>query len=316
MTTLDRFGDIPTAAPGAVLQALDDKALARLVHDAPTLRRGIGGSGAVLEVAGSLVYVKRLPLTDIEYEQRSTANLFDLPPCCHYGVGSPGYNAWRELDAHAMTSVAPVLYHWRVLDLPPGVDLADADATPYGADAPRVQARIDAVAQASHSLILFMEHVPFTLLEWLDQVQLDTAIDLVENHLQRTVSEMNQAGVWHFDAHFGNVLTDGRRLLFTDFALAASSKFDMQDDEREFIERHRRHDSLHVQAQWINWLVSSLARPADRNTFIEACAAGAAPEGLPDAAAALVRRHAGAVADFNRFYRKVFLEDRRAPWPW
>ena len=34
---------------------------------------------------------------------------------------------------------------------------------------------------------------------------------------------MNTHGLVHFDAHFGNVLTDGRRLFVADFGLATSA---------------------------------------------------------------------------------------------
>ena len=34
----------------------------------------------------------------------STANVFQLPPFCHYGIGSPGGGVWREVAAHTMTT--------------------------------------------------------------------------------------------------------------------------------------------------------------------------------------------------------------------
>jgi hypothetical protein len=55
----------------------------------------------------------------------STANLFDLPTYCQYGIGGPpSFNAWRELAANIIVTDAvlagetqsfPILYHWRVL---------------------------------------------------------------------------------------------------------------------------------------------------------------------------------------------------------
>ncbi|WP_420824675.1 hypothetical protein [Streptomyces spiramenti] len=67
-----------------------DRQLGELVADAPPL----GGTSALLEVEGVPVFVKRVPLTDLERlpeHVRSTANLFGLPGFCQYGVGgSPG----------------------------------------------------------------------------------------------------------------------------------------------------------------------------------------------------------------------------------
>lgn len=62
----------------------------------------------------------------------STANLFGLPTFCQYGVGGPGFGAWRELAANTMatnwvlarqTEAFPLMYHWRVL--PGAAPLAD-----------------------------------------------------------------------------------------------------------------------------------------------------------------------------------------------
>lgn len=98
---------------GAVSTGLalhSDRALRELVDAAAPIGVGIGGKSALLEVAGTPVFVKRIPLTDLERRPehvRSTANLFDLPLFCHYGVGligGAGFGAWRELAVHTMTT--------------------------------------------------------------------------------------------------------------------------------------------------------------------------------------------------------------------
>ena len=45
----------------------------------------------MLDVDGVAVFAKRIPLTDLELAHpHSTANLFELPVYCQYGVGGPG----------------------------------------------------------------------------------------------------------------------------------------------------------------------------------------------------------------------------------
>src|SRR5690242_9139793 len=74
-----------------------DHRLAELVDAAMPLGSGIGGKSALMEVDGKTVFVKRVPLTDMERlpeHVRSTANLFGLPTYCQYGVGGPSFGAW------------------------------------------------------------------------------------------------------------------------------------------------------------------------------------------------------------------------------
>lgn len=101
------------AVHGAVATALalcSDRELHDLVEGAEPLGSGIGGTVALLDIGGTPVFVKRVPLTDLERQPenvRSTANLFGLPAFFHYGVGvigGPGFGAWRELAAHTMTT--------------------------------------------------------------------------------------------------------------------------------------------------------------------------------------------------------------------
>jgi hypothetical protein len=80
------------SAHGAVSTSLalcSDRALRELVDAAVPIGSGIGGKSALLEVAGTSVFVKRVPPTDPERQPenvRSTANLFALPLFCQYGI--------------------------------------------------------------------------------------------------------------------------------------------------------------------------------------------------------------------------------------
>src|SRR5580693_5031846 len=120
------------SAVSTSLALRSDRALGELVDTAVPAGSGIGGKPALLEIAGTPVFMKRVPLTDTERRlenARSTANVFALPVFCQYGIGSPGFGAWRELAVHTMTTNwvlagdyegFPLMYHWRVLpDSPP-----------------------------------------------------------------------------------------------------------------------------------------------------------------------------------------------------
>src|SRR4051794_11394961 len=210
-----------------------DRELADLVASGTPAGAGIGGRSTLLEVDGTQVFVKRVPLTDIERRPdhvRSTANLFGLPAFCHYGIGaigSPGFGAWRELAVHEMTTDwvcsgsfpgFPLLHHWRGLPRPPQppppplAHLGRCVAY-WGAG----RERVEALRTASASLTLFLEHVPHTLHDWFS-AQLRTenaewACVLVEQGLEAVTGFLReQRQLIHFDAHFGNILTDGHRL--------------------------------------------------------------------------------------------------------
>ncbi|NUP28800.1 MAG: protein kinase family protein, partial [Nocardia sp.] len=174
------------SAVSTALALRSDHMLRELVEAATPLGAGIGGKSALLEVAGAPVFVKRVPLTDLERQPehiRSTANLFDLPLFCQYGVGligGPGFGAWRELAVHTMTTNwvlaaehdgFPLMYHWRVLPdtTPLPAELADIDrAVAYWDGRPQVRHRIEALRDSSASIALFLEYIPQNLHEWLN----------------------------------------------------------------------------------------------------------------------------------------------------
>ncbi|UED86457.1 protein kinase family protein [Streptomyces profundus] len=335
------------AAHGAVGKALarcGDEELRALVDSAVPMGSGIGGKAALLEVAGVPVFVKRMPLSDLERRPehvRSTANLFALPDFCHYGVGligTPGFGAWRELDVHTMTTDwvlngeyegFPLMYHWRVLpdSTPLPDELGDVErAVAYWGGGAEIRRRIEVLERSSASVALFLEYIPQNLHQWLggeiekgDEAA-DRACAMVERELAAGVSFMNGRGLLHFDTHFENILTDGRRLYFADYGLAISSHFELSRDERDFFDRHQVYDRAYRANYLVNWLVVALhghlrGDPEGRYARVRAYAAGEHPTEVPAVAATLLARHAPIAAVVSDFERTFQRESRRTPYP-
>ncbi|MFE2045564.1 protein kinase family protein [Streptomyces sp. NPDC059477] len=328
---------------GAVSTALalrGDRELGELLESAVPLGAGIGGTAARLEVAGTPVFVKRVPLTERELRpehRRSTANVFGLPAFCQYGVLSPGFGTWRELAAHTMTTDwvlagrhagFPLMYHWRVLpDAAPQrlpEELADVErAVAYFGGGAEIRHRIEALRHPPASLALFLEYLPRTLHEWLTEEvaagaeRADRAVALVERELTAGAAFMGAQGLLHFDAHFRNILTDGRRLYFADFGLAVSERFALSPAESAFFAHHRSYDHCYMLSWLVNWLITAVYghQRAEREALIHAMAGGAEPPAGPPGIRALLTRHAPLAAVLTDFYGRVHDISPDTPYP-
>ena len=141
---------------------------------------GIGGASSVVDVDGVRVFVKRVPLSDVERRPEnvmSTANLFGLPTVYQYGVGigrvrgvarALPYTRWRA------TGCSVVDYQ----GVPAGVPLAGAARRPRldqrsrrvrrgrqessaTGRAPRpYESRVQAIRGSTANLVLFLELHP------------------------------------------------------------------------------------------------------------------------------------------------------------
>ncbi|GGN50033.1 hypothetical protein GCM10011579_004420 [Streptomyces albiflavescens] len=316
------------------LALCSDHELGELVAAGRPLGSGIGGRSVLMDVADTPVFVKRVPLTDAERlpgNLRSTANLFDLPSFCQYGIGGPGFGAWRELAVHIMTTNwllagqfggFPLMYHWRVLPdtvQPLPEELADVErAVSYWGDAQQVRHRIEALRTASASVALFLEYIPYNLHAWLGTRFRDEGVcSLVERGLEAGVSFMNARGLLHFDAHFENILTDGQRLYFADYGLALSSRFQLTREETDFFELHRTYDRSYTRTYLVNWLVTASygSGREEREALVRAYAEGERPDGIPPEVASILTRHAPLAAVMADFNRRLQRESRQTPYP-
>lgn len=304
---------------------MSDTRLAGVVADAAPLGTGIGGNSSELEVGGIRTFVKRIPLTDIELRPpnvRSTANHFGLPTSYHYGIGSAGFGAWRELAVHVMTTTwvlanrypgFPVMYHWRVLpdSAPQGVadEFGGVDgAVAYWENSPAVRERLEAIGRSRVSLVLFLEHVPQTLRagaprEWWDA------------ELVRGAAFMSSHGLVHFDAHFDNILTDGELIYFADFGLALSSAFDRSRDEADFLAEHLSYDHASVASKLLRRLVEEVRGGQEHDAFLRGWIAGRRPATVQPPIAMALDRHARTAVVLDGFHHRLLTASKRTPFP-
>ena len=312
------------------LARLTDEELVALVAKAPSLQAGVGGRSVLLTIDSTPIFVKRVPLTDLERRQehvRSTANIFDIPLSCHYGLGGPGFSAWRELAANEIANGwvlsgacanFPLLYHWRVLPSDQRQELeGDVD---FWIESAAVRARLEAINDASAHLVLFCEYLPKNLLEWLtEQVRASadaarTAIAFVDAHLAPTIDFMNARGLTHFDTHFENIGTDGQRFCFGDFGLALSSEFELTEDEVAFLARHRRYDHGRAAVGYAHCLSTAFfGRDHWKENLCAFLKSGQPP--VPPTVAAALQQQASLALAFLEFSRQLREENKQTPYP-
>jgi hypothetical protein len=334
-----RYAQLATA-----LALHSDAQLQRLVEDAGQLASGIGGSTLSFELEGVKVFAKRVRLTELEQRPehlRSTANVFALPAFCQRNVGSVGFGVWRELAAHVMSTGwvlsgamrhFPLMFHWRVLQgaAPQAAELGDIGQMVgqwQGSDA--LRRRLQALAEAQASVVIFLEHLPWNLEDWLDAQRaagpqaLEQACLMVEQGLTVDLPKMNRMGLLHGDAHLGNILTDGRQLYFADFGLATSARFALAADEVRYLQQNASLDRAFALTTWIKWRVKAGAPEVpsgqQRMEMVRAVAQGQAASrlfpGLAAAAADIVARRAAVATVVTDFYVQLRAHSPDTPYP-
>lgn len=306
-------------ALSARLAALSDDQLAALVPETGAWRGNVhGNQSGVVDIDGDKVFVKKLALTDLERaNEGSTANLFDLPLFYHYGVGSAGFGAWRELQATLRAGAwalsgeypgFPLVYHWRVLPRTApelsAEQLAWLDQAPgYWDDSPAVRGRLEAISAAQSCVALFVEYVPHMLLGWLTGKVVDPTLEAtiarLHDQWQDAAAFMNARGLQHFDLNASNLLTDGEELYVADFGLAICEDFDLSPDERAFCEGHRLYDHSYVAWAFGEWLAPREDPPVT----------------LTPALSALVERGRPVAKVFRRFLGALATGSKTAPFP-
>lgn len=244
--------------------------------------KGIGGVSILGEIDSNPIFVKRIPLTNIETiakNYRNTSNIFNLPMNFQYGIGSLGFGAWRELASHIITSNwvltdlcanFPIMYHWRVLpDTTNDINLTywkdDTDYLNYWDNNKAIKHRLTKLRGSSQSIYIFLEYFPKNLTKYLKEV-LNTHEDnstkgniIKKIFTQFTkVNDFMQANNFlHMDAHLENILVDSENIYLSDLGLSISSLFELSEVERDFMYKHKKYDSYSTDYFLVHGILTS-----------------------------------------------------------
>lgn len=234
----------------SLISRLDHKTLNSLLDQSEPNESGAGwGMNHILVFRQSKVFVKRVPVTDIEYDNLfSTKNLYDLPAGCSYGINSTGLGVFRELITHLKTThwilegaIAnfPLMYHYRILPSTKKYTALEVDIERWGNHLNIKKYASDRV-NSRYELVLFLEYIPYVLETWLQENP--NQLEKMLNGLWRAIAFLRTKGIIHFDAHFRNILTDGEQVYLTDFGLALDKSFALTEEENVFFEQNSLYD--------------------------------------------------------------------------
>ena len=263
------------------LTAMTDTEMMSLLDRSPSFNANFNNTKSTIELRGTKVFVKKLHLSKLETVPTyftSTSNMFELPLSLQYDMCSPGAGAWRELLAATMATNwvlasecpnFPMMYYWRVLprDRRDDIDQATVEEVKQAvrrfSDAEGLANRYELLMGAEHDVVLFMEHIPSNLREWLlanpqsRDAAAESIFSSIDAQLAKITQYIREHGMLHLACHFDNILTDGEQLFLADFRHSICTQFELTPSEMSFYKRHERFDELYMQAYLVNTILAS-----------------------------------------------------------
>ena len=237
------------------LAYLNQEQISTLFENALETTRG-WGINHVVQLENSKVFIKRVPLTALEYQHPfSTKNHFGLPTYYNYGVGSAGFGTYRELLTQIKTTNwvlsgacehFPLLYHYRVMprsvpETPLNVEGYEQYVTYWNSNEQIGKYALER-RNAPYEIVLFLEYFPHTLGDWYRHNVEKT--ESIVAQMADVLAFLRKHGVRHLDLGFQNILSDGERIYVADFGLALDGAFELSAAERQFFETHELFDYL------------------------------------------------------------------------
>ncbi len=168
-------------------------------------------------------------------------------------MGSIGLGVFRELVTHIKTTnwvlegaIAsfPLMYHYRIIPFfgqRRDIDMENHKSfMEYWGNNTSIGNYVLDRANANYELILFLEYIPYVLTTWLQENP--NKLQKFLDELRTTITFLRTKGIIHFDAHFYNILTDGKQTYLTDFGLVLDKSFTLTKDENSFFKQNTFYD--------------------------------------------------------------------------
>ena len=212
------------------------------------------GSNYIVNEFGSTFFAKKIPLTKLESENMfCTKNIYGLPLYYNYGVGSAGFGAFRELNLHIKTTNwvlngeienFPLMYHYRIIPKEKNKTKINLkrhkDYVSYWNNSTAVDKYIRERKSAPYEIVVFLEFFPHTFNNWFSHNT--EKVNFLSRDMFKIFDFLKKKGVIHFDAHFGNILSDGKKPYLCDFGLGLDLEFCHTKREKDFFKKHINYD--------------------------------------------------------------------------
>lgn len=319
------------------LANLSNEQLNQALANAKPIPAGLGGKAALMHIADTSIFVKKVPLTDLEQSSQhfmSTASIYNLPLCYQYGIGASGFHAWRELAVHLMTTewvlsgecaYFPILYHWRILTNSHNESNIQfsADLEKYRQDLHYwdvVSKRVDDLHRAAAHIVFFVEYIPQHLYAWLSAEILkggdtaEAAIAWVAESLRTMNADMGTRGLLHFDEHYENLLIEDDQIYLTDFGLSLSTEFELTTPETAFFTQHKNYDQVCAIVNLLQCIVTTFFGKEEWELRLREIIASEV-DMLPAGMTAILKRYAPIAIVLDTFFKKLNKEDKFALYP-
>lgn len=338
MNTLSKRTEKYTLVSNA-LTCLSNQQLQQILSSGKEMYTGIGGTSVQIEIENISVFVKKVPITELELKSdnfMSTANIFKLPMCYQYGIGSAGFSAWRELAAHIMTTNwvisgkcpnFPILYSWRIIpNYSSKTDLSYWESTEkylaYWENNKSIKERIHALNSSSTSVLLFLEHFPKNLHQYLKEVLSSSIAELDSiKHLKRITKSfetvlkfMHEKGFLHMDAHFHNILADEDDIYLSDFGLALSEQFDLSMTEHNFLKYHEHYDRCSYSINLLHGVLTTYGGKEHWDKTLNDYLSNKLSIKLPEKINEILYKNAPIAEKMHAFYKQI-QKDKSTPYP-
>jgi len=263
------------------LSQLNDQQLEAILNQGEIISQRYG-QNIKLMIDEIPVFAKKIPITDFELlpeHIESTKNIFYIPSFCYYNVEFTSFGAWRELAMNKIVTNLvlnnecqnfALMYHWRIL--PGGLQIARYNTKQklnrivnFWNRSPQVKFLFESLQKSSNYMVLFFEYIPENTSEWfVNQFNkgnraIRNAINVLERDIDTITTCLRNHGLYHFDGHIRNMVTDGTRIYLIDFGMATSLNFDLDPEEISFLNKHIDYDLWEIKSSITDVIAVTIA---------------------------------------------------------
>ncbi len=214
----------------------------------------------------------------------------------------------------------PLMYHARVVERASKVtskttEIEREEEVAYWDGSDAIRRRVAAADEAPAEVVICMEQMSESLYSSLAFGKKSDLTHL-EKELFLVTSFMRAKGFLHFDTHFGNLLTSGRHVYFSDFGLAISQDFDLTSEERAFLEKHRDYDRMYVASELACAAIQMSIQPSvSERAFKHYLSAESLALTLPPPQDAVARRYRRLAYIMEGFKQELRECSKSTPYP-